>query len=399
MLRIGPVILSSPLLLAPIAGHCDLAFRILCREQGGVGLASTDLLNCHAVLRESERSLQLAATHEDDQPLCMQLYGCDADPLPEAGAWAVEHGARIVDINMGCPVDKVAKKNGGSLLLCDPARTVRLAERVVTAVDRASRGAVPVTAKIRLGWDEESIVAPALTRALERVGIAAVTVHGRTTVQRFSGRADWTRIGEVVAAVDAIPVIGNGDVTEPEHVPAMMARTGCAGVMIGRGALRTPWIFRRALQLLRTGDPGPEPSLGEKLRVVRRHLDLLLRHGEERIAVRTMQQRISWYGKTMGPVKALKEGIRLAPTAEEMVRILEEWIARRPACEGPESAISSNPALSRPVEASAPRGWPDSVRGLPGPPALKDRHKPNNPLEPVPDRWYFLRTGMEANSL
>lgn len=337
MLRLGPVQLETPLLLAPIAGHCDLAFRILCRELGGVGLASTDLLNCHSVIRENPKALQLAATNLQDQPLCMQLYGCDQDPLPEAGAWAVDHGAVVVDINMGCPVDKIAKKNGGSLLLCDIERTVRLAARIVESVERASRGRVPVTAKMRLGWDTSRIVAPGLARKLEDVGIQAVTVHGRTTVQMFSGAADWSGIAEVVAAVKSIPVIGNGDVTEPEHAIDMMRRTGCAGVMIGRATLRTPWIFARAHALLSMPTPShpriehaisQEPTFDDKLRIMLRHLELLLEHGSEREAVKRMNTQVSRYGKTMGHIKPLKEAIRTATTAGQIHAAIQEWFGR-----------------------------------------------------------------------
>ena len=318
MLRIGPVELASPILLAPIAGHTDLAFRLLCRELGGVGAAYTDLLNSHAILRETPRTLDLARTCSADEPCGMQLYGNGDDPLPEAAVWAIEHGARIVDINMGCPVDKVAKKNGGSLLLRDCGSTTRLADRIVRAVERHAAGRVPVTAKMRLGWDPDHKVAPDLARRLADVGIAAVTVHGRYTVQFFSGSADWPAIGEVVAAVPRIPVIGNGDVTLPEHVPALMRTAGCAGVMIGRGALRTPWMFRQALDLLRTGTASPEPSLPDKIRVVRRHLALSAEHdGPVRAAAR-MRQHVSWYGKSMGHVKPMKEAVRTAPNLEEM---------------------------------------------------------------------------------
>jgi tRNA-dihydrouridine synthase B len=326
VLRIGPLTLETPLLLAPIAGHCDLPFRILCREQGGVGLASTDLLNCHALLRQTSRSMDLAATNGLDQPCGMQLYGNWTDPLPEAAIWAIEHGARLIDINMGCPVDKVAKRNGGSLLLCDPGNTARLAERIVQAVHRHSNGRVPVTAKVRLGWDPGQFVAPSLARDLEQAGIAAVTVHGRFTCQLFSGEADWNRIGEVVAAVDRIPVIGNGDITEPEHVPARMRQSGCAGVMIGRGALRTPWLFQQAWHLLRTGEPAPEPSFNHKCRVILRHLDLLDRYVPGRHAVDCMRKRISWYGKTMGHVKPLKEAVRLAETTDAMREAVIPWM-------------------------------------------------------------------------
>lgn len=350
MLSIGRVTIDPPVLLAPIAGHCDLPFRILCRELGGVGLASTDLLNCHSILRGSRRAMELAATDPRDQPLCMQLYGNDGDPLPEAGRWAVDHGAAVVDINMGCPVDKVAKKNGGSLLLCDPDRTVRLAERIVNAVE--PRGAA-VTAKVRLGWDRSCIVAPRLARRLESVGIRAVTVHGRTTEQRFRGSVDLDGIGEVVAAVDRIPVIGNGDITEPHHAIAMMRVTGCHGVMIGRGAMRTPWLFARIERLMRSGDAGPEPTFAEKLRIILRHLDLLVELRGERAAVECMSKRISWYGKTMGHIKPLKEAIRLARTTGEMREHLCEWL---------ESTIveEATPCNETPLECTADHA--DEVR-------------------------------------
>jgi tRNA-dihydrouridine synthase B len=325
MLRIGSVQLDSPVLLAPVAGYTDLPFRLLCRELGGVGLASTDLLNAHSVLRERPTALRLAATNHADRPLCMQLYGNADDPLPEAARWAVDHGAVVIDINMGCPVDKVCKKHGGSLLLRDVDSTVRLAERIVTAVAREN---VPVTAKVRLGWDEHSIVAPELAARLERAGIAAITVHGRTTAQRFKGVADLDGIAAVVAAVDSIPVIGNGDVGEPADAIRMMRVTGCAGVMIARAALRSPWLFRRTAALIRHGTAPPGPKLADKLRTVLRHLELMLEHDNEPRAVRCLNQRISWYGKSMGHIKPLKERIRLSVDAAEIRAALSEWIDR-----------------------------------------------------------------------
>lgn len=329
MLTIGSVQLQTPLLLAPIAGHCDLSFRILCREQGGVGLASTDLLNSRAILKSAPRTLELAATNEFDNPCGMQLYGNSEDPLPEAACWAVDHGAKLIDINMGCPVDKVAKKHGGSLLLRDCISTMKLTERIVDAVRAHSGGRVPVTAKMRLGWDAQHFVAPQLARDLESIGVEAITVHGRWTVQFFSGKADWDRIGEVVRAVNRIPVIGNGDVTEPEHVTALMRHTGCAGVMIGRGALRTPWIFRRAEALLTTGTASGEPTLLEKCRVIARHIELLQTYAPcERLAQHAMRGRIAWYGKTMGPIKPLKEAIRTANSLSAMAEAADDWIYR-----------------------------------------------------------------------
>lgn len=325
VLKIGPLHLATPLLLAPIAGHCDLAFRILCRELGGVGLASTDLLNSRALLLGTSKSVALAATNAFDDPCGMQLYGNWEDPLPEAACWAIDRGAKLIDINMGCPVDKVAKKNGGSLLLCDPESTVRLASRIVDAVARHSRGQIPVTAKLRLGWDPDQFVAPAMARALERVGIAAITIHGRFTVQLFSGRADWSRIAEVAAAVDSIPVIGNGDITDPVAAAAAISGFGCRGVMIGRGALRAPWIFQQSWHLLTTGSLAPEPTLADKLACIRRHIELLKIYQDPKTAVETMRKRISWYGKTMGHVKPLKEAIRLASSLEEMLTAVDAY--------------------------------------------------------------------------
>jgi len=324
--RIGPVELRSNLLLAPIAGYTDLPFRILCRELGGVGIAYTDLLNANALLRGSERSLELAATNDLDRPCGMQLYGNGDDPLPEAAVWAIGHGAQVIDINMGCPVDKVAKKNGGSLLLRDCPATTLLAERIVKAVERASGGRVPVTAKMRLGWDPEHMVAPDLARRLAEVGIAAVTVHGRYTVQFFSGSADWDAIGRVVEAVPSIPIIGNGDVVEPEHAKALIERSGCAGVMIARAALRTPWMFRRAATLLSTGTVGPDLSFNDKCRAILRHIDLMERFAKPWYGVKRLNQGIAWYGKTMGHIKPLKETIRTATTFDAMRAALHDWM-------------------------------------------------------------------------
>ena len=353
MLHIGSVQLESPALLAPMAGHTDLPFRLLCRELGGVGLASTDLLNVHSILREAPKAMLLAATARGDEPLCMQLYGNEHDPLPEAALWAVDHGAVIVDINMGCPVDKVAKKHGGSLLLCDIPSTVRLASRIVDAV--TPRTGVPITAKIRLGWDDDRIVGPDLAAALEQVGIAAVTVHGRTTEQFFKGQVRYEGIKAVVEAVQSIPVIGNGDIEVAADAKAMMDHTGCDGVMVARGALRRPWLFNQIDHLLKTGTMPPEPDFREKVEVLQRHLELILEHLNERSALHRLRSGIARFARTMGHVKPLKEGIRTASNADDLRRVLDVWHAKacdgwtpQPVCEGRDAA-----ARSREVPAQA----------------------------------------------
>ncbi len=325
MLTIGNQHLPTPLLLAPMAGYCDLATRLVCRELGGVGLASTDLLNSHSVLNGGNRVARLAATCDADRPLSIQLYGNHEDPLPDAARWAVDHGATTVDINMGCPVDKICKTNGGSLLLCDVDQTVKLTASVVQAIHYTN---VPVTAKIRLGWTPDNIVAPTLAAQLESVGVQAITVHGRTTQQRFGGKVDLTAISNVVHAVRQIPVIGNGDIRTPEDAIHMMSATGCQGVMIGRGALRAPWIFNRTWELMQTGHQSPEPSAAEKIDIIRHHLDLLLEHAGEFTAVHCLNKRISWYGKTMKHIKGLKEQIRLATNSQTIKAALAEWRSR-----------------------------------------------------------------------
>jgi tRNA-dihydrouridine synthase B len=257
VLRIGPLRLPTNLLLAPIAGYCDLAFRTICREWGGVGLACTDLLSPQGLLRGTATSLDLARTNDFDKPVGMQLYGSDPDIMAQGARWAVEHGATVVDINMGCPVDKVTKKDGGSKLLTDLSRAAAIVERVSQELDRcplsqeqwaqrlggATRapgpGPVPLTCKIRLCWHTADFLAgdacsPHLARALADAGVSAVTVHGRTTEDKFSGTVRLEGIARVVDAVAGrIPVIGNGDVRTPADAERMIRATGCDAVMIG----------------------------------------------------------------------------------------------------------------------------------------------------------------------
>lgn len=325
-LHIGPVRLATNLLLAPIAGYCDLAFRTICREWGGVGLACTDLLSPQGLLRGTATSLDLAQTNDFDKPVGMQLYGADPALMAEGALWALDHGATVIDINMGCPVDKITKKDGGSKLLCDPDRAVRIAGACAEAIDRASGGRVPLTCKMRLGWtqtDYECGVSPALACRLIDVGVAAITVHGRTTEMKFSGECIREGIKRVVDAVreksgGRVPVIGNGDVREPEDVVSMIRETGCAGVMIGRGALSTPWIFRDAWALQTTGFVEEEPDLAAKIGMIRRYFDMMRHSRHEHYAMVQIRRRMTWFGKRLGPCKPLKEAIRVAQTPEDV---------------------------------------------------------------------------------
>src|SRR5947209_9603393 len=236
-LRFGPLPLASRYLLAPLAGYTNLPFRRAVRELGGIGLATTDLVNARALLRASRKTLELIRTCPEDRPLAVQIYGSDSGEMRAAAQWLEAYGISSVDINMGCPVHKVTRGGGGSALMCSPTQTVGMVRAVVEAVR------IPVTVKMRLGWDDSNWSAPFFAREFEQAGVAAVTIHGRTRAQGFAGKVNLAGIRAVVEAVARIPVIGNGDVRSIAEAAHMLAVTGCAGLATGRGALPHPWIF------------------------------------------------------------------------------------------------------------------------------------------------------------
>lgn len=320
-LQIGSVSLATNLLLAPIAGYCDLSFRLVARSCGGVGMACTDLLCPEGVLRENRRSMELAMTTPEDSPLCMQLYGGNVELLCEAARWAEDRGAHVIDINMGCPVDKITKRDGGSKLLCDPDHTLRMVDRITRVLRHT-----PLTAKLRLGWDDTCIVAPQLAARLEDAGIALITIHGRTTAMRFSGEARLDGIAQVVAAVKRIPVIGNGDVRTPQDAKRMVDVTRCAGVMIGRGALSMPWIFRDTWSYLTTGIIPEPPTIQQKCRLMRDHFYNMARFRNERSAVLEFRKRVSWYAKQMNPCRLLRDEMRTINSPADFESVLARFL-------------------------------------------------------------------------
>jgi nifR3 family TIM-barrel protein len=328
MLRIGSLALEGRVLLAPVAGYFDLPLRLVCRHCGGVAMAYTELLCPHGILQMNRQTRLLAATCEDDQPLGMQLYGRESHLLAEAARWAVDHGACLIDINMGCPADKVTKTCAGAKLLTMPALAVQIAEALIKAVGDQ----VPVTVKLRLGYEEDQRCAPELARRLIGAGIAAITIHGRTADQRFTGRVDLRGIGEVVEAVHdassgAVPCIGNGDIRTPFDAQTMVDRTGCDGVMIGRGAFGAPWLLRDTEHLLRHGCL-PEPlTLRQRLSVISGHFQLMRRLRDDRHALHIMRQRIAHYGKHLGPCAALRAAIRQLDEAEGFDVAVEQFVA------------------------------------------------------------------------
>src|SRR5436853_2982360 len=238
MLRIGSLELKSNLFLSPLAGYTNLPMRLTLREIGGLDLATTDLVNARSLLEKNPKAFKLIETNAADRPLAVQLFGSVPEEMRDAAVYLESIGVSSVDINMGCPVRKVCKVGGGAAMMSELEKTGRLVKSMVEAVK------IPITAKMRLGWDDQNITAPNLARTLEEVGVAAIFIHGRTREQGFSGTINLAGIRAVVEAVKNIPVIGNGDVTTPQAAGKMLDETGCAGVSIGRGAFYNPWIFQ-----------------------------------------------------------------------------------------------------------------------------------------------------------
>ncbi len=319
MLLIGDLALSSNLLLSPMAGYCDLAFRLVVRPLGGLGLACTDLVNPRGVLRQTGASMALIRTEPDDRPLCVQFYGANPAEMVDAAKYCRDHGADVIDINMGCPVAKICTRGGGAAMLTDPAKAARLAEAVVRAVD------LPVTAKLRLGLNDSSIIAPQLAADLEQAGVAAVTIHGRTAADKFGGKVRLDGIARVVEAVRSMPVIGNGDVRSPADAKRMIEATGCAGVMIGRAALTDPWIFRDTHAYLETATIPPAPTTEERLGLITLHFEHLARIKGERVACVIMRQRFSWYAGKLQPPPQWRHQMRSVHSAEQFHRLIREY--------------------------------------------------------------------------
>jgi nifR3 family TIM-barrel protein len=317
--QIGSLRLKSNLFLSPLAGYTNLPFRLVVREVGGVGLCTTDLVNARSLIEQREKALKLIETRPEDSPLAVQLFGSVPEEMRDAAQIAEAHGAVSVDINMGCPVKKVCKVGGGSAMMTELDKTAALVRGMVNAVK------IPVTAKMRLGWDDQNITAPDLARALEDAGVAAIFVHGRTREQGFSGTVNLAGIRKVVEAVKHIPVIGNGDIVTPQAAKKMLDETGCAGVSIGRGAFYDPWIFKRTLHLIQTGELLPEEHFSERVRVMCRHLDLMVEVFGEELGCRMFRKVAPWYAKRFGPCHEFNKQVVHISTRAQFHDVLENY--------------------------------------------------------------------------
>jgi tRNA-dihydrouridine synthase B len=313
---IGSRRLQTRYCLAPLAGYTHLAFRRVMREIGGVGLATTDLVLATHLLGRHRHSVELIETHPEDRPLTVQIFGSDPHQLVRAAQWLVDQGYEGIDLNMGCPMAKVNGQGGGARLMCDGENACRLVSRVVQGVT------VPVTVKMRLGWDRESITAPELARQFEQEGVAAITIHGRTRNQGFHGTVDLEGIAATVAAVSSIPIIGNGDVRTVDEALHMRRVTGCAAVAIGRGAMLDPWIFRKLADVT-AGRPAYTPTAAEQVGLLSRHFRLMMEQHGERSCI-LFRKFAGWYGAKLGVPEDLEDRLRRFESPAEFDQLLAE---------------------------------------------------------------------------
>lgn len=286
-LTIGNVTLENPVILAPMAGVCDLPFRLLCKEQGA-GLLCMEMVSAKAIYYKNKNTESLMEIHPKESPVSLQLFGSDPDIISEMAKRIEERPFSILDINMGCPVPKVVNNGEGSALMKNEKLAAKIVEKTAKAIKK------PVTVKIRKGFQEEQVNAVELAKRLEQAGAAAIAVHGRTREQYYSGKADWDIIRQVKEAV-SIPVIGNGDIVDGKSALEIMKQTGCDGIMIGRAARGNPFLFRQVLKYLETGKEPEKPSLSEIKETILRHAQLQLTYKGEYTAVREMRKHIAWY--------------------------------------------------------------------------------------------------------
>jgi tRNA-dihydrouridine synthase B len=318
-MRIGPYLIDPPVVLAPMAGVTDKPFRLLCKRLGA-GLAVSEMTNADPRLWHTRKSLQRMDHDGEPEPISVQIAGYDPAMLAEAARFNVANGAQIIDINMGCPAKKVCNVWSGSALLQDEPLVARIAKAVVDAVD------VPVTLKIRTGWNRDNRNALNIARIAEDCGIAALAVHGRTRADKYEGNAEYDTITAVKAAAH-IPVLANGDVDTPQQARHVLDVTGADALMIGRGAQGRPWIFREIAHFLATGELLPEPEPAEVAAILLGHLEQLYAFYGEQAGVRIARKHLGWYAKDRPENAAFRQVVNRAETATEQLRLTRDYFA------------------------------------------------------------------------
>jgi nifR3 family TIM-barrel protein len=319
MLEIGSVELKNRVVLAPMAGVCNSAFRLTVKEFGA-GMVCAEMVSDKGIIFQNEKTMNMLYIDEREKPLSLQIFGGERESLVQAASFVDKNtNADIIDINMGCPVPKITKCDAGAKWLLDPNKIYEMVSAVVDAVDK------PVTVKMRMGWDEDHVYAVENARAVERAGGQAVALHGRTRVQMYEGHANWDIIKEVKNSIN-IPLIGNGDVETPQDAKRMLDETGCDAVMIGRAALGNPWMIYRTVQYLETGLLADEPTAREKIDVCLLHLDRLIDLKNENVAVREMRKHAAWYLKGIRGNGQVRKEINICETREDLVTLLTTFV-------------------------------------------------------------------------
>lgn len=320
-LHIADIKIDPPIVLAPMAGVTNHAFRVMCKRAGGCGLVSTEMFSAYAIKFRDPGTDGMIDWTAEERPVSVQVFGGDPETVALGARAMQDAGADIVDINFGCPVPKVAKSGSGAMLLRKPdmAREILIAARGAVTV--------PLTIKTRLGWHAGDTSVFDLAKTAEICGVDAITVHGRVAAQGYSGTADWDIIAQVKKSV-RIPVIANGDVKTPEAAAEALRRTGCDGLMVGRGALGNPWVFRRMEHYLRTGELLPEPTIVEKLEGAKLHAELLREILGEKRAAKEMRGHLVWYLKGMPGAPALRNRLMTTRSVDEIREVLDEARSR-----------------------------------------------------------------------